>query len=141
MANLIAKSSTTINASREHVWDALTKPEQIKQWFFGTDVVTNWKVGSPILHRGTWEGKSFEDKGEIRVFERPSRLSFTHFSPSAGKPDLPENYHTVTYTLTPKGESTEVTITNDNNADEAGVKHSEQTWRMALDSLKKYVEK
>jgi uncharacterized protein YndB with AHSA1/START domain len=139
-ANLLAKSSTAIHATPERIWEALTTPDQLKQWFFGTDVVTNWKIGSPILFRGTWQGKPFEDKGEIKVVEPPSRLEFTHFSPLTGQPDLPENYHTVTYTINSHGDHTDVTITNDNNADAEAVKHSEQNWQMALDALKKYLE-
>jgi uncharacterized protein YndB with AHSA1/START domain len=139
--NLLAKSSIAIHATPQRIWEALTTPAQLKEWFFGTDVITDWKVGSPILYRGMWQGKPFEDKGKILKVERPSRLESTHFSPLTGQPDVPENYHTVTYTITPHGDHTDVTITNDNNADEEGVKHSEQTWQMALDALKKYLEK
>ncbi len=58
-----AKKSITIRASVAKVWDALINPSLIKQYFFGVEVVTDWKMGSPILYRGTWQGKVFEDKG------------------------------------------------------------------------------
>lgn len=48
---------TTINAPLEKVWKALTEPEIVKQYFFGTDLVTDWKVGSPIIFQGEWEGQ------------------------------------------------------------------------------------
>ena len=54
-----------INASPEKVWTALTTPKLIKQWFFGVNTVTDWKVGSPIVHTGEWQGKAYEDKGNI----------------------------------------------------------------------------
>jgi uncharacterized protein YndB with AHSA1/START domain len=60
-----AKATITINAVRSKVWDALTIPKLIKQYMFGTDVKTDWKVGSPITYSGTWEGKTYEDKGKI----------------------------------------------------------------------------
>jgi uncharacterized protein YndB with AHSA1/START domain len=44
---LIAKVSIQINASSKAVWDALTKPALVKQYFFGTNVDTDWKRGSP----------------------------------------------------------------------------------------------
>ena len=53
----IATATTTINAPASKVWDALTKPEQIKQYMFGTEVTTDWKVGSPITYKGEWKGK------------------------------------------------------------------------------------
>lgn len=37
MNNLIAKASITINAPITKVWEALTKPEIIKQYMFGTN--------------------------------------------------------------------------------------------------------
>jgi len=47
--NLIAKASITINAPRAKVWDAFVNPAVIKQYMFGTNVVSDWKVGSPIV--------------------------------------------------------------------------------------------
>ncbi|MBC7885478.1 MAG: SRPBCC domain-containing protein [Saprospiraceae bacterium] len=46
------KYQTIIKASVAKVWDALTNPEVVKQYFFGTDLVTDWKVGSPIIFQG-----------------------------------------------------------------------------------------
>ena len=54
----ISEASTTINAPVSKVWDALTKPDLIKQYLFGTEVITDWKVGSPITYKGVWQGKS-----------------------------------------------------------------------------------
>ncbi len=64
-----AKASTTIHAPASNVWDAITKPELIKQYMFGTDVITDWKVGHPIIYRGEWQGKPFEDKGKVLKVE------------------------------------------------------------------------
>ncbi len=50
--NLIAEVSVTINATIDKVWDALVKPEAIKQYMFGTTVVTDWREGSPIVWNG-----------------------------------------------------------------------------------------
>jgi uncharacterized protein YndB with AHSA1/START domain len=138
--NITARASTTIRAPASKVWEALTDPELIKQYFFGTNVVTDWKVGSPIYYRGEWQGRSYEDKGTILAFEPNQRLVSTHWSPLAGVPDVPENYHTVTYLLDEHDGSTDVTILQDNNASEEEKQHSEQNWRMLLEGLKKLVE-
>jgi uncharacterized protein YndB with AHSA1/START domain len=42
---LIAKASISINAPVGKVWDALTNPEAIKQYMFGTNVISDWKKG------------------------------------------------------------------------------------------------
>ncbi len=47
--NLLAKASITINAPVSKVWDALITPEAIKHYMFGSDTVSDWKEGSPII--------------------------------------------------------------------------------------------
>ena len=135
-----AKATATINAPVSKVWQALVNPEIIKQYLFNTEVVSDWKVGSPIIYKGEWEGKAFEDKGEILEIEPEKLLKSTHWSPLSGVPDRPENYHTVTYTLSEKSGSTEVTIMQDNNATQEEKEHSEQNWRTVLDGMKKLLE-
>jgi hypothetical protein len=46
----IAEATTIINAPVSKVWQALVNPKIIKQYLFGTDVITDWKVGSPITY-------------------------------------------------------------------------------------------
>jgi uncharacterized protein YndB with AHSA1/START domain len=135
-----ATATTTINAPASKVWQALVNPELIKQYLFNTEVISDWKVGSPIIYKGEWEGKPFEDKGQILEMEPEKILRSTHWSPLSGVPDSPENYHTVTYTLADRGESTEVTIAQDNNASEEENAHSEKNWRTVLDGMKKLLE-
>jgi len=48
-ANNIAKAETTINASADKVWNALTDPALIKKYMFGTTVISDWKEGSKII--------------------------------------------------------------------------------------------
>jgi uncharacterized protein YndB with AHSA1/START domain len=138
--NLTAQASTTIHAPAARVWEALTRPEQIKQYFLGADVKTDWKVGSPIYYRGEWQGHSYEDKGTVLEFEPNKRIVSTHWSPLSGVPDIPENYHTVTYLLDEEDGNTGVTILQDHNASEEEKQHSEQNWRTVLAGLKRLVE-
>ncbi len=139
-SRFIARAAITIRAPVSKVWQALVNPEIIKQYFFDTDVITDWKEGSPILYRGEWQGKPFEDKGKVLKVEPEKLLVSTHWSPMSGVPDAPENYHTVTYSLSARGDSTEVTIAQDNNASPEEKEHSEQNWRMVLDGMKKLLE-
>lgn len=135
-----AKARTLINAPASKVWDALTKPELIKQYLFDTEVITDWKVGNPIIHKGEWEGKAFEDKGKILKFDPERTVVSTHWSPLSGMPDVPENYHTVTYQLSEKEGKTEITITQDKNATQEKADHSTKNWNTVLDGMKKMLE-
>jgi uncharacterized protein YndB with AHSA1/START domain len=142
MANdFIAKASTTIQASAAEVWDALIDPAKIHEYMFGTNVASDWKVGSPISWKGEWEGRPYEDKGVILQMTPRHVLQFTHFSPMTGLPDKPENYHKVTIELAENGTTTNVTLSQDNNPTEKEREHSEKNWGMMLDSLKKLLEK
>ncbi len=138
--NLVANASTTINAPKARVWEALTNPAIIKQYMFGTNVTSDFKKGSPISWKGEWQGKAYEDKGVIQEIEPERRLQYTHFSPLAGLPDKPENYHTVTVELSGEGPRTEVSLSQDNNATDEEREHSEGNWRMMLDGLRKLLE-
>src|SRR5688572_2009502 len=113
--NLVANATTTIGAPKARVWEALTNPAIVKQYMFGTTVTSDWKKGSPITWKGEWQGKAYEDKGVIQEIEPERRLQYTHFSPLAGLPDQPENYHTVTIDLSEDGSRTNVSLSQDNN--------------------------
>ena len=71
----ISQSTIAINAPPSKVWDALIKPELIKQYLFGTEVTTDWQVGSPISYKGEWEGKAYDDKGKVLQIEKKNSLS------------------------------------------------------------------
>ena len=136
----ISKASTIINTSTSKVWDALTKPELIKQYMFGTEVITDWQVGSPITYKGIWDGKAYEDKGKVLQIEIEKLLVSTFWSSLAGLPDIPENYKTVRYELVPEDNGTRLTITQDNNDSQEEAAHSKQNWKMVLDGMKKLLE-
>ncbi|HKW81373.1 MAG TPA: SRPBCC domain-containing protein [Casimicrobiaceae bacterium] len=138
--NLVAKATTSIKATRPRVWHALVSPEAIKQYMFGADVESDWREGSPIIWKGEMKGKSYRDKGVILKLDPDRTLQYSHFSPSSGKPDRPENYHTVTIDLSGAGTKTEVSLSQDNNADEKSCRESEKNWEAMLDGLKKCVE-
>lgn len=140
MKGLIATSSTTIDASNSKVWDALVTPAAIKQYMFDTTVVSTWKEGSPIVWKGVWQGKAYEDKGVILQLEPGRTLQYSHFSPLSGLPDKPDNYHTVTIELSGEGGGTRVSLSQDNNRTEQEREHSERNWNMMLAGLKKFAE-
>ena len=138
---LVARASITISAPISKTWDALINPESIKQYMFGTTVVTDWREGNAIVWKGEWQGKFYEDKGVILSFEPGQMIQYSHFSPLSGLPDRPENYHTVTVELSSEGNQTRVLLAQDNNPDEQARDHSRDNWAMMLVTLKKFLEK
>lgn len=138
--SLTAHVSIVINASRASVWDALVNPELIKKYMFGTTVISNWEVGSPIVWAGEWQGKTYEDKGVLLRIEPEQVLEYSHFSPLSGLEDTPDTYHTVTIEVSDTGAQTLVSLSQDKNASEEEREHSEAMWRLMLESLKKMLE-
>jgi uncharacterized protein YndB with AHSA1/START domain len=138
--NLTAKTSITIDAPAKSVWNALTKPELVKQYLMGADVHTDWKVGSPLRYTGEYKGRPFEEKGIIKQIEPGRLLQATHFSATSGKEDTPENYALVTYELEETGGHTLVTVSQDNIKDEKGVEGSKANWKGVLVGLKATAE-
>ena len=134
------RSSTRIDAPIDTVWKAITTPERIKQWFFGVDTESDWKVGSQLVHTGEYQGKPYVDKGEILELESPRRLVHTHWSDVSGKPDMPENYQIVAWDLAERDGGTELTITEENLPSDAAAKTSKAAWAGALKALKELLE-
>jgi uncharacterized protein YndB with AHSA1/START domain len=139
MTGLIATASTLVDADQRRVWRAVTDPAEVKQWFFGTDLATDWQPGSPITWSGEYEGTSYEDKGQVVAVDEPNRLEVTHFSPLSGQEDRPENYHTLVYALEPDGAGTRVTITQDNNGDQDEADRNAATWAQMLEGLSQHL--
>jgi uncharacterized protein YndB with AHSA1/START domain len=131
----------TIAAPATAVWHALTTPELVAKYFHGTQLDTEWRVGGPIVWRGEWQGKSYEDKGTVLAFEPPSLLRNTHWSPMSGTADSPENYHEVTYTLTERDGTTTVQVRQSNiPTQEAADKMARDGWTPIMRGLKELVE-
>ncbi|HMA06052.1 MAG TPA: SRPBCC family protein [Methanomicrobiales archaeon] len=141
MKGLVARQSVSIRAPPAEVWKALTDPDLIRQYLFGTEATSDWKAGSQIRYRGTWEGKAYEDKGVVLRAEPGKMLETTYWSSMSGLPDIPGNYRLVRYELTPeKGGGTLLTVTQDNNPTEEGRAHAEGNWKVVLEGLKRLLE-
>jgi uncharacterized protein YndB with AHSA1/START domain len=137
----VATSTITIEAPTRRVWSVLTSPDAIKEFMFGTEVLTDWSPGGPIVWRGMWEGKEYEDRGKILELEPGRRLVVTHFSPLSGQEDAPENYHTLTWTLEDQPGTTVLTLSQDNNATADEAEHSKGMWDSLVAGVKTIAER
>ncbi len=135
-----AKIQRTIHAPVSKVWDGLTLPELVKQYFFGTTLVTSWKPGTPIYFRGEWEGKAYEDRGIVLQYQAGKMLEYNYFSSWSDLPELPENYQVIRYQVKQLGESTILTITQRNIDTLEKKQHSVQNWGGLMQALKKLME-
>ena len=135
-----AQVSRLIPAGPDRVWRTLTSRAGMKAYMMGAEVEADWRVGGQIRMHGEYQGKPFEDRGEVRSFEPEKKLAYTHESASA-----PGQAHLVTFELTPRGEGTEVTVTqaaaNGEHSDHAKNKAMyEKTWATMLEKLEQAVQ-
>lgn len=137
---LSISTTTIINAPIAKVWDALTNPEQIAKYLYGTKTKSDWKVDSPIVFTGEWEGTTYVDKGVIKSFDTEQKLQYTYLSSFTGLEDKPENYSMVTFDLSSEGDKTNLTVTQSNFKDETHRDHSKTNWEHVLGELKKLLE-
>ena len=142
MKTLQVHVSVDIQATIAAVWNTLTRPELVKQYLFGTQMQADWKVGGKITYSGEWEGKPYEDHGTILALEPQKKLVCTYWSAAFGE-DIPENYQTITYSVTPLQATntpssipmTRLEITQDNVANEESREHSQNNWQYVADKL------
>ncbi|MEJ7829294.1 MAG: SRPBCC family protein [Segetibacter sp.] len=133
-------STITLNASVKKVWDTLTKPELVKLWQYGSDLITNWDVGSDINFRTEWEGKVFEQWGKILEIRPNELIKYSLFAPRPDLEDKPENYFVMSYHLTDENERTKLEIIQEDNRPNAVQEEPQGEENPILKSLKEVVE-
>lgn len=137
---LAVKQSAWLNASPEAVWNVLTDPGQIKKYFYGTDTISDWKVGSSIEFSGEWEGQEYVDKGIILELIPERKLVYNYWSSVGGTQDIPENYGLITYLLTPQNNGTLLEISQQGFENEEKRDHSVEGWKNVIESMKQIIQ-
>ncbi|MEF2977559.1 SRPBCC domain-containing protein [Subtercola sp. YIM 133946] len=115
MTNTTSTSYIDIAAGADRVWAAVTRPDLVQRWQYGSRLITDWNVGGPIRFVSEWEGQRFEQWGTVLSVDSGRSLAYTLFAPRPDLADAPENYFTMTYTLepAPSGSGTRITIVQD----------------------------
>ena len=133
-------ATIVVHAPQSLVWRALTEPALVKQYFFGTNLETTWKVGSDVFFRGEHQGKKYEDRGTVLAFEPERSLSYNYWSAFSGKEDKPELRHVIRFDLAEAPGGIRLTVDQSNVDTEEHAEHSKKNWEAVLAALKKLVE-
>lgn len=100
---------TYIETTPEKLWEALTDGAFTRQYWFGTEVRSDWKVGSPFA---LVMGGKVTDTGEILEADRPRRLSYT-FKHEADAEMRKEPATKVVFRIVPYGDLVKLTVTHE----------------------------
>jgi uncharacterized protein YndB with AHSA1/START domain len=137
--NMVTNISTIkINASIQKVWDTITKPELVKRWQYGSDLLTTWEIGSDIKFITEWEGKLFEQWGKVLEVRPNELVKYSLFAPDLE--DKPENYFIMSYVLTQQDGQTQLEIIQEDNRPNAVQEKPQGEENQVLKSLKELAE-
>lgn len=137
----VTNSQVLINAPANKVWEALTEPSLVKQWQYGSDVITDWKIGSSIKFHSEYNGVVYEQWGSILEFIPQKYIKYSLFAPHPGLEDKPENYFNMAYQLETQDDSTMLTVIQEDPR-QSEVEHNEddESGKVILEGLKRLIE-
>jgi uncharacterized protein YndB with AHSA1/START domain len=128
---------TYIETTPEKLWEALTSSEFSRKYWMGTELQSDWKIGSPfaLVNNGI-----ASDVGEVLEFDRPRRLSYTFNH--VLKDDMQNAEPTkVVFALEPHGHLVKLTLTHEGFAGANNLLDGiSKGWPAILSSLKSLLE-
>jgi len=133
-------STIRLKASTKKIWDVLTKPEFVKQWQYGSDLITDWKVNSEIRFRSEWEGQVFEQWGKILEVVPYKLIRYTLFAPRPDLEDKPENYFVMNYILAEEKKCIRLDIIQEDNRPGAIQEEPQGEENPVLSTIKAIIE-
>jgi uncharacterized protein YndB with AHSA1/START domain len=134
-----------VAAPAGRLWEILTRPEHIAQWFIGMDPQVDLRPGGAMVLTSHEFGKV---QGVVETVEPPRVFSYRW----ARHPDTPVTEGTATlveFTLIPEGGGTRVRLVESGFGGTDAVKIDQQRhadsnnqgWLQVLDSLRQYAER
>ncbi len=125
-----------IRTTPDKLWDAITNGDQTKQYFYGTRVKSEWKIGAQVEHIDE-KGEALLE-GKVVEIDAPKRLVTTFSARFAKNNDRPSR---VTWLIEQLGETCKLTLTHDDFESETATYKSVGTgWNPILSGLKTLLE-
>jgi len=128
---------TVIDAPREKVWDALTKSEFTKRYWFNSTVESDWKKGSAYTFKNK-EGKVVLT-GKIYKSDKPKELVYQFTAP--WNDEVKDEDSTVQFLLEEVNGMTKLTVRHYGSQDDSKlVAMVSGGWPLVLSGLKTFLE-
>lgn len=140
--DLQVSESIVVNVPASKMWEVLTNPEIIKEYLFGTETITDWKVGSDVVFQGEYNGHKYRDHGVVKENILHKRIAYTYWSGFSGLEDKSENYSMVIYDIEPADSNNiKFTWTQKGYPDETRQQHSQSGMAEFLKQIKGIAER
>jgi uncharacterized protein YndB with AHSA1/START domain len=129
---------TFIRTTPEKLWEALTDPQFIRQYWFGCSVECDWKRGSPW--KISYPDGRQTDSGEVLEIDPPRRIVVRW--QNEWRPELKaEGPSRCTFELEPAGGAVKLTITHESDRPDSQLITAVSTgWPKVLSNLKSLLE-
>jgi uncharacterized protein YndB with AHSA1/START domain len=128
---------TYIKTTPERLWDALTSSEFSRRYWFGTELRSDWRVGSSLAL--VMDGTT-TDVGDILEADRPRRLAYT-FKHILREELRAEPATKVVFVLEPHGDLVKLTLTHEGFVEGSKLLDGiSKGWPAILSSLKSLLE-
>lgn len=129
---------TYIRTTPENLWSALTDANQMKEYWFGMQILTDWRAGAEW--KMVFPDGRVADTGEVLEVERPKRIRLKWRNEF--RPELKaEGFAFCTMDLEPVGASVRLTITHSIEcADSKFIQAVSGGWPKILSNLKSLLE-
>jgi uncharacterized protein YndB with AHSA1/START domain/DNA-binding transcriptional ArsR family regulator len=127
-----------IRTTPEKLWQAITDPAFVRQYFYEQTVTSGWEKGSPYVHRAPDGTTRIE--GQIVEIDPPRRLVHTFACPASEttKDDAPSR---VTWQIEKRGDVCLLTLIHDGfDGETATYKSVGKGWNPILSGLKTLME-
>lgn len=129
---------TFIRATPEKVWEALTEPQVVRQYWFDVIIECGWTQGSPWMMR--FPDGRVADRGEIREIDPPRRMVIRW--QNEWKPEFKaEGPSRCSIDLEPVDRAVKLTITHEIDRPESAlIEALSVAWPITLSNLKSLLE-
>ena len=128
---------TYIRTTPDKIWDALTKPEFTRDYWFGITHESTWEAGAPWRMRFA-DGR-VTDSGKVLEVDRPRRLvlAWRHELTPEMKA---EGDSRAVFEIEPNGDTVKLTVTHTIENGPNFIKAVSGGWPQVLSSLKSLLE-
>lgn len=138
-----------IATTPQRLWDALTRGEFTRIYWYDRRIESEWKVGTPVRF---FDGDTdrVTDSGVVVEYDAPRRLVYTftqdyeelkrHGVPDAEAAEWSKRHSRVSFTLEPQEGMVKLTLIHDELPDEQTAKDFREGWAPILSSLKTWLE-
>jgi len=127
--DLVVTRSALLNATPERVWEALTHPGMTKQYMYNCEVESDWKPGSALRWKGTFQGSPLNVEGKVMEIVPGRMIKFTGFDRLVRGDNSRQGDIYVTHEIIPQGAKTKLLTTLEHfEGDETRAELAAEQW-------------